>query len=176
MLNERPETHLNKRAELIKERRYGGLAIASDPKVAISGDDDSAPKTPTNETQSSTGAQGAEERPLAKADSAKSADTTTSPATRTGRATNSRASSQTLVSQLSTGQRVSIADLRVQAQDLVRDGGSGPKTIEDGDKLASTVSASLSLGGNGVGVGVGEPDFGSDDSDGPPSENEKETD
>ena len=45
----------------------------------------------------------------------------------------------------------------------------------DGDEVARTMSATFSLGSNGVGFGVGEPDFGSDDSDGPPSEGEEET-
>lgn len=69
-LNPKSVTRLDKRAELIKERRYGGLAVASDPKVASSDHDDHAPKTPTQETPYSTGEDG-EENTLARADIAK---------------------------------------------------------------------------------------------------------
>ena len=183
-LNPKSETRLDKRAELIKERRYGGLAVASDPKVALSGHDDRAPETPTKETPYNTGEDG-EESALARADSAKTTNTTTSTTASTGRTTNSRASSQTSASQLSGGssssaskaarQRFSLADLRAQAQVAAQEGHGVPITIEDGDALARTLSATLSLGSNGVGIGmVGEPDFGSDDSDGPPSEGEEE--
>lgn len=178
-LNPKSVTRLDKRAELIKERRYGGLAVASDPKVASSDHDDHAPKTPTQETPYSTGEDG-EENTLARADIAKTTNTTTSTTASSGRTTNSRASSQPLVSQLSgdsssstskaVRQLVSIATLRAQAQVAAQDGHGGPITIEDGDELARTMSATLLLGSNGVGIGVGEPDFGSDDSDGPPSE------
>ena len=183
-LNQRSGTRLDKRAELIKERRYAGLAVASDPKVALSGQDDRAPETSTKETQYSTG-EGGEESALARADSAETTESTTSTTASTGRTTPSRASSQTLISQLSGGssssasktarQRVSIADLRAQAQDVVQDGHGSRITIEDGDELARNMSATLSLGSIGVGVGVGEPDFGSEDSDGPPSDGEGET-
>lgn len=114
------ETRLGKRAELIKERRYGGLAVASDPKIALSGHDDRAPESRTKETQYNTCEDG-EESTLARADSAETTETTTSTTASTGPTTNSRASSQTLVSQLSGGssssaskavrQRVSIAGL-----------------------------------------------------------------
>lgn len=174
-LNKTSETRLDKRAELIKERRYGGLAVASDLKVARSGHDDRAPEKPTKKTQYNTGEDG-EGSALARANSAETTGTTAS----TGGSTNSRASSQNLVTLLSGGssssaskavrQRVSIADLRAQAQVAAQNGNGGPVTIEDGDELASTMSATLLLGSNGVGVGVGKPDFGSDDSDGPPSE------
>ena len=182
-LNQKSETRLDKRAELIKERRYGGLAVASDPRVALSGDDDRATEILTKETQYNTGEDG-EESTLARADSAETTDTTTSTTASTGRMTNSRASSQTLVSQLSGGssssaskadrQRVSIADLRAQAQVAAQNGHDGPITIEDGDELARTMSANLSLGSNRVGVSVREPDSSSDDSDGPPSDREGE--
>ena len=184
LLNQKSETRLGKRAELIKERRYGGLAVASDPKIALSGHDDHAPESQTKDTQYNTGKDG-EESSLARADSAETTETTTSTTASTGRTTNSRASSQTLVSQLSGGssssaskavrQRVSIAGLRAQAQVAAQGGHGGPITIVDGDEVARTMSATLSLGSNGVGIGVGEPDFGSDDSDGPPSEGEEET-
>lgn len=71
-------------------------------------------------------------------------------------------------------QRVSIADLRAQAQVAAQDGNGGPIAIEDGDELGSTMSATLLFGSNEVDVGVGKPDFGSDDSDGPPSERKEE--
>lgn len=175
-LNPKSETRLDKRAELIKERRYGRLAVASDPKVASSDHDDYAAKTPTQETSYSTGEDGEENTP-ARAD-----NTIKSTTASTGRTTNSRTSSQTLASQISgdsssspskaVWQLVSIANLRAQAQAAAQDGHGGPITIEDGDELARTMSATLLLGSNGVGIGVGEPDFGSDDSDGPPSEGE----
>lgn len=182
-LSQKSETRLDKRAELIKERRYGGLAVASDPKVAISGQDDSVPKPPTKEIQSNSGEDG-EESVLARADSAESTKSTTPTITSTGRTSNSRASSQTLVSQMSGGssssasraarQHVSIADLRAHAQATVQHGHSGQITIEDGDELARSISKTLLLGSIGVGVRPGDPDFGSDDSDGPPSEREED--
>lgn len=183
-LNKKSETRLDKRAELIKERRYGGLAVASDSKVALSGHDDRRPETPTKETQYNTGEDEGEST-LARADSADNTDTTTSTTASTGRTTHRQASSQTFVSQLSGGssstaskavrQHVSIADLRAQAQVAAQDLHNGPITIEDGDELARTLAATLSSGGNGIGVGVGKPDSESDDSDGPPSEKEEET-
>ena len=179
-LNPKSETRLDKRAELIKERRYGGLAVASDPKVALSGHDDGAPETPTKETPYNAGEDG-EETTLARADSAKTTNTTTLTTSSTGKMTNSRASSQTLASQLSSGSsssvstaarhRVSIADLRAQAQFAAENGHGSPIAIKDEDVLARTISATLSLGRNGV--SSGEPDFGSDDSDGPPSDGEE---
>ena len=96
---------------------------------------------------------------------------------------NSRGSSQTLVSQLSSGSsstskpsksRVSIGDLRAEAQVAARDGYRSPISIEDGDELARNMSGTFSLGSEGVGNGVKEPDFGSDDSDGPPEEDEED--
>lgn len=177
-LNHRSETRLDKRAELIKERRYGGLAVASDPKVALSGHDEEVPETPTKETQYNIAEDG-DERVLARADSAKTTNTTTSTNVTTGPTTISRASSQTLVSQFSgsssasKAMRVSIADLRAQAQVVAQDGQRVPIRIEDGDNLARNLSTTLSLGSNGAGIGLGEPDFGSDDSDGPPSEGEE---
>ena len=181
-LNQKSETRLEKRAELIKERRYGGLAVASDPNVALSGHNDDAPETRKRDTQYNTGEDG-EEITLARAEKAENTGTRTSIPASTGRTTNSRASSQILVSRLSGDssssaskavcQRVSIADLRAQVQVAAQDGHGGPITIEDGDELAQTMSGMLSLGSNGVGIVTKEPDFGSDDSDGPPSEEEE---
>ena len=182
-LNQNLETRLDKRAELIKERRYGGLLVASDPKFALSGNNDKAPETPTKDTQYNTGKDGGEIS-LARAEIADITDTSTSITASRRRTFNSRASSQTLISQLSgdsssfaskaANQRVSIADLRAQTQAAAQDSHSSPITIEDGDELARNVSARLSLGINGASVSTGEPDLGSDDSDGPPSEGEEE--
>ena len=183
MLNRDLETRLDKRAELIKERRYGGLAVASGTNVALSAHSDNAPEKPNNDTQYNTGENG-EEINLAKAEGAEKAGSRTSIASSTKRTTSSRASSQTLVPQLSgessssaskaVRQRISIADLRAQAQAAAQDGSGGLITIEDGDELAKSMSAMLSLGSNVAGIGTEGPNFGSDDSDGPPSEEEEE--
>lgn len=118
---------------------------------------------------------------MVRADSAESTDTTTTTTTTasTGRTTNSRASSHTFVSSSTASKanrkRVSIADLRSHAQAATQGSHGVPITIENGDQLAKMTSATLSLASNGVGSGIGEPDFGSDDSDGPPSEEGEET-
>ena len=166
---------------LIKERRYGGLAVASDPNVALTGHNDDAPETPKSNTQHNTGEDG-EDITLARAERAENKGTRTSITASTGRTTNNRFSSQSLVSQLSgnsspsaskaVGQGVSIADLRAQAQVTAQDGHDEPDTIEDGDELGKKMSVMLSLGSNGTGIATKEPDFGSDDSDGPPSDEE----
>ena len=181
LLNPKSESRLDKRAELIKERRYGVLAVASDPSIAMSDYDDHALVTITEEAQHKNGKEG-EENALARADSAESAPIATT--TSTGRTSNSRASSQTLTSQLSggsssstskaAGQHVSIADLRAQARSVAQEGHANPITIVDGDELAKSMSATLALGSSGVGTGVLGPDFGSDDSDGPPAEGDEE--
>ena len=57
-LNQKPETRLDKRAELIKERRYGGLAVASDPKVALSGHDDRPTQSQSDEPPYNTNDDG----------------------------------------------------------------------------------------------------------------------
>lgn len=183
MLNQDSETRLDKRAELIEERRYGGRAVASGTNVATSGHNDNAPDKPNKDTQYNTGEDG-EEINLAKAGGAEKAGSRTSIASSTKRTTSSRASSQTLVPQLSGDssssaskairQRLSIADLRAQAQAAAQDGSGGLITIEDGDELAKTMSAMLSLRSNVAGIGTEGPDFGTDDSDGPPSEEEEE--
>lgn len=46
--------------------------------------------------------------------------------------------------------------------------------IEDGDELAKSMSATLRFGTSGVGIDLVGPEFGSDDSDGPPSEGDEE--
>ncbi|KAL8762431.1 MAG: hypothetical protein Q9184_001559 [Pyrenodesmia sp. 2 TL-2023] len=177
------ETRLDKRAELIKERRYGSLAVANDPKVALSGNRDPAMETPTKDDQDIIDDGVGKESILATTDSAEITPTATATTSVTGRRTVSRDSSQTLVSQVSgvsssaskaTRRNVSIIGLRAQAQGAAQDGHDGLITVEDGDKLAGKMSATLSLGGAGAGVGVGEPDCGSDDSDGPPSEDEED--
>ena len=182
-LNRDLERRLDKRAELIKERRYGGLAVASETNVALAGHTDNAPETPNEDTQDNI-SQNGEEITLPKVEGAENTGSRISTTSSTRRTTSSRASSQTLVPQLSgdssssaskaVRQRISIADLRAQAQAAARDGSGGLITIEDGDKLAKTMSAILSLGSNVAGIGTEGPDFGSDDSDGPPSEEEEE--
>lgn len=183
-LIQKSETRLEKRAELIKERRYGVLAVASDPNVALSGHSDDAPEISKRDTQYKTGEDG-EDVTLARAERDENTGAGTSTTASTGRATNSRTSSQILVSRKSGDssssaskvvcQRVSIADLRAQAQVAAQDGHDGLITIEDGDELGKTMSMALSLGSNGAGIATKEPDFGSDDSDGPPSDEEEET-
>ena len=49
-LSSEPESRLDRRAELIKERRYGALAVASDPNIAIPGHENRAVASPTNDT------------------------------------------------------------------------------------------------------------------------------
>lgn len=185
LLTPTSESRLDKRAELIKERRYGGLAVANDPKVALSrdgeGDGDQAPEPPIKETQDTTTGQDPAEKPLARVDSAETTSTnnttTSASASSTGRRSNSQASSQTLVSRLSDSSassaarsHVSIADLRAQT----RNGNSSPMTIKDGNKLASNISTLSLSGSNALGLGWADSDLGSDDSDGPPSEAEVE--
>ena len=181
-LIQKSETRLGKRAVLIKERRYGVLAVASDPNVALSGHSDDASETPERDTQYNTGEDG-KDITLARAERAENTGTRASVTASTGRATNSRTSSQILVSQPSGDsspsaskavcQRVSIADLRTQDQVAAQDGQDGSITIEGGDELAKTMSVMLPLGSNGAGIAMKEPDFGSDDSDGPPFDEEE---
>ena len=173
-LSQKPESRLDKRAELIKERRYGVLAVASDPSITLPGHENRAVVSPTNKTQQT---RVGEESPLTRADSAESA-TATTPSTR--RTSPSHASSQTLASQVSdtssssaskaAWQGVPIAELRAQAKQVTQTGHGRPVTIENGDELSNKMSAALLLGDGNVGLHSMEPDFGSDDSDGPPSE------
>ena len=177
-LSQRAETRLDKRAELIKERRYGKLAVASDPKVAISGQDDRVPKSPTNEKDG-------EESTLRSAESVEHRRSTTSTNTSVGSSSQSRTSSHTLVSQMSGGrpsssfktarQIHSIADLRAHARATIQDGQRRQYAMEDEDELARGFSKTLSLGSVDLGIGPKEPDFGSDDSDGQPPGDEEKT-
>ncbi|KAL8843023.1 MAG: hypothetical protein Q9176_002326 [Flavoplaca citrina] len=170
------ETRLDRRAELIKERRYGRLAVASDPKVAVSGRRDSAPETQAEDIQDSTNGDGKGTR-LAKTGSAGLSPTTTATMTSARRKLPRPDSSRTLVSEKShkssstsksVGSRVSIKELRAQAQSAAQDGRDGRVMIEDGEKLAKTMSVALSLGSTDIGNGMEQPSFDSDDSDGPP--------
>ena len=177
------ERRLDKRTELIKERRYGGLAVASETNVASAGHNDNAPETPNKGTQNNISQTG-EEITSPKAEGAETPGSRTSVTSSTGRTIDSRASSQTLVPQLSREssssaskalfQGVPIADLRAQAEAAAHDGLDGLITIKDGDELTKTMSAMLSSDSKGAGIGMEGPDFGSDDSDGPPSEQEEE--
>ena len=118
--------------------------------------------------------------PLAKSDTNDTTGTSTATASTTSAERNphSRASSATLMSQLSNDsgssqskarrQPISIADLRAEAQTV------GPVKIEDGDELAKSMGAMLEVVGNDSGALMDEPDFDSDDSDVPTSEVEKE--
>ena len=157
------------------------LAIADDPSIALSVYDDRTPASPLEAAQHHDSKQG-EDNTLARADSVESTSSTAATASTAA----SRASSQTLTSQLSgggsfssaskaAGKHVSIADLRAQAEKIVaQNGHEDPIAIEDGEVLAKEMSGTLSFGGgNGIGLG---PDFGSDDSDGPPlSEGDEDT-
>lgn len=175
MLTEPPETRLDKRAELIKERRYGGLAIANDPRLAVPNDEDRPPGPLPKHSQDANG-EGKDDSTLAKADTGESTDTSTS-ITASSRLKNSRGSSQSSISQLSGDSstsaskppkiRASISDLEAEAQVAARDGYKSPISIDDGDELARNMSGIFSLG-------VKEPDFGSDDSDGPPEDEEED--
>ncbi|KAL8902692.1 MAG: hypothetical protein Q9207_004459 [Kuettlingeria erythrocarpa] len=179
------ETSLDKRAELIKERRYGGLAVANDPKVALSGHPDGSVEKPRQEDQHHNDDGDGKQGVVTRTDSDEMMPTTaTANNAVPGRRTISRDSSQTLVSQLSgessasaaTKRNVSIVGLRAQAQGAAQDGHDGLITVEDGDELARRMSATWSLGGAGARIGAVEPNFGSDDSDGPPSEDEEDED
>ena len=182
-LNQVSERRLDKRTELIKERRYGGLAVASETNVASAGHNDNAPETPNKDTQNNISHNG-EDITFPKAEGPEKPASRKSVTSSTGRTINSRASSQTLVPQLSREssssaskalfQGVPIAELRAQAEAAVHDSSDGLITIKDGDELATTMSAMLSLGSKAAGIGMEGPDFGSDDSDGPPSEDEEE--
>ena len=168
------ETRLDKRAELIKERRYGGLAVANDPRLAFPQDTERPPEAPPKDVDSD------KRPPLAKSDTNDTTDTSTTAASTTtsaGHDSHSRASSATLMSQLSGDssssqskarrQPISIADLRAEAQT------GGPVKIQDGDELVKIMAAMLETVGSDTGALMDEPDFDSDDSDGPPSEEEK---
>lgn len=130
--------------------------------------------SPTNKIQHT---RVGEEKVLTRADSAESATATT---TSTRRTSHSHASSQTRASQVSdtssssaskaAWQGVPIADLRAQAKQVTQTGHGRPVTIENGDELSNKLSAALLLGDGSVGFNSMEPDIGSDDSDGPPSE------
>ena len=162
----RSETRLDKRAELIKERRYGGLAVANDPKLAFPDDAESPPEAPPKDSNSD------KEPPLAKSNSNDTTGTSSAASTNSARQdSHSRASSATQLSGDSGSskskarrQPISIADLRAEAQT------GGPIKIQDGDELAKSMAATLELDSNGSGALMDEPDFESDDSDVPPSE------
>ncbi|KAL9616574.1 MAG: hypothetical protein Q9160_008577 [Pyrenula sp. 1 TL-2023] len=186
LLNSPSESRLDRRAELIKERRYGRLAVANDPKVTLApdgeADGDHASKTPTKETRETTTGEAPGEEPPTEVASAENTDTrsTTKSASASapiGRRSNSHTSSQTLVSRLSDGSassaarnHISVADLRAQAQDS----SSNRTTIKDGKKLTGNISALTLSGSNAFGLGLADSDFGSDESDGPPSDAEAE--
>lgn len=156
--------------------------MANDPKVAVSGNSDRAPETPPKDVQDDAG-KDEEEHVPAGTDSGQSTATTTTTANPPRQRTAKRDSSQSLVSRRSGGssstskttkQRDSIVELRAQAQDAARDGHDGLITIEDGDELARRASPVLALDAAKVSVGMPEPNLGSDDSDGPPSDEEGE--
>ena len=162
----RVETRLDKRAELIKERRYGGLAVANDPKLAFPDDTERPPEAPPKDGDSD------KHPPLAKSDTNDTTGTsTTASTTSAGRSSHSRASSTTLMSQVSGDsgsskskarrQPISIANLRAEAQT------GGPIKIQDGDELAKNMAATLELDSYGSGSLMDEPSFDSDDSDVP---------
>ena len=166
------ETRLDKRAELIKERRYGGLAVASDPRLAFRDDTERPPEAPPTDGDSD------KQPPLAKNDTNDTTGTSTAASTTSaGRNSHSRASSATLMSQLSGDssssqskarrQPISIADLRAEAQT------GGPIKIQDGNELAKSMAAMPETVSNGPGALMDEPDFDSDDPDVPPSEEDK---
>ena len=177
LLNSEPETRLDKRAELIKERRYGGLVVANDPKVALPNLGDRVPQPPPEESPKFAGGD-EEHSNLARADSAKTTDTNTTTTASTAETSNSRASSHTILSQKSGGSsssktrasrpHVSIADIRAEAQSITQDDLGSPITIKDGDRLAKNLST-FSFGSNKLDVSEEELDLDSDDSDGPPS-------
>ena len=170
----RLETRLDKRAELIKERRYGGLAVANDPRLAFPDDTERPPEAPPKDGDNN------KQPPLAKSDTNDTTGTSTSAASTTsaGHNSQSRASSATLMSQLSgessssqskaRRQPISVADLRAEAAQT-----GGPIKIQDGDELAKSMAAMLETVGSGSGALMDEPDFDSDDSDVPPSEEDK---
>ena len=147
---------------------------------------DRTPETPTKQAQDTVEKDG-EESSQTRRESAETKGTATTTTASSRRTSHKRASSQTLASQLSgsssssapkvVSHSVSITDLRAQAQIPTQDddgGCGGPIIIKDGDKLAENASAMMSLSSNGIGFSIMEPDFGSDDSDGPPSEVEEE--
>lgn len=151
--------------------------MASDPKVAFS-NVDNHPRRPSEEDAQNAAKKVEADSILTRADSADSAATDTiAPAS--PRTSQSRASSQTLNSQLSGGssstskatkQRISIVDMRVQAQAAIRGDDGGPIEIKHADELARTMPPTLLMGIKGIGDGMDRLDVGSDDSDGPPSD------
>lgn len=151
-LTQRSETCLDKRAELIKERRYDSLAISNNPRITPPSSDDRAPEMPTGEIQDTAGEE-AEKGTLIRAVSAETTGSTTTSTTSTGPTSDSRTSSQTLVSQQPGGssfseskkarQHVSIADIKVQAQAATQDSHCGLIIIKKGDKLDRNMSTHL---------------------------------
>ena len=146
--------------------------MANDPKLAFPDDAESPPEAPPKDGDSD------KQAPLAKGDTNDTTGTSTAGSTTSaGRNPHSRASSATLMSQLSNDsgsikskarrQPISIADLRAEAQTV------GPIKIQDGDELAKSMAATLELDSNGSGVLMDEPDFDSDDSEMPPYEENK---
>ena len=174
-LSPEPELRLDKRAELIKERDYGVHAVANDLSVAVPGNENRTVVPPTNNTQH-TGV--GEEVVLARAESAKSATATNTSTTqrRDGEASSRSRASQLMDTSNVARQGVSIADLRTEANYINQTDHGRPGMIANGDELSEEMCATLSLGESGVGFNMMAPDFGSDDSDGPPTEGDDDQD
>lgn len=150
-------TRLDKRAELIRERRYGGLIVANDPKIVF----------PSNEAVNKTAKEGGDSRSNKpfnppKADSL--------PAARKDDANVTSPGEPRRVSSAppnTADQEVAIHVLRAQADNSLP---LGTKVeVEDAERLSDRAASSLTLA-NSLDV----PYFSSDDSDGPPSDEDKE--
>ena len=182
MLKQSPETRLDKRAELIKERRFGGLAIANDPRFVVPSNEDLPPETPPKDDQDAN-SEGKNGNTLARAGAREHTDASTITSASSQKLSLNRGSTPPIASQPSRGsssmsdpsqRRVSIANLRAEAQLVAQNGFETPILIDDNDELVRNISGTFPLGSDGFGNDVGEPDLGSDDSDGPPEEGEDE--
>ena len=149
------ENRLDRRAEMIKERRYGGLIVANDPKIAYFSDESAT-----------------EEQEKTDGDETDVADNNKGPAT-AGMQEAGRSSSQTSESLLSASRsRVSVPKVpisEIRAQAASSSSSRADIQVEDAEDLLRKMSSSPTVQDDSD-----LPDLGSDDSDGPPSDFEKE--
>ena len=155
------ETRLDKRAELIKERRYGGLIVANDPKIAYSSEPSvdvtaaESDKSKESETIRSVGS------PVLSG--GESIHSPSKPEPRHTSFGDGHSFSTSSAEAVTFG--ITVQKLRTQADKTVSE--NAEVAIEDAEELVHRMSTTLiKEGGSEV------PDFGSDDSDGPPSDTE----
>jgi hypothetical protein len=140
-------TRPNKRAELIRERRYVGLVVANDPKIVSSSD---KVVGVTAEESHKSG-----EKSIPDDTEKSSAANKCRPSRYYGQETPPKH-----VPSDDTMQKLSIKELRAQAENLLPL--NTQVELEDAEELINQISPSVTMiDGQDI------PDFGSDDSDGP---------